>query len=232
MTTTIVSVSDLHIHDDSRFNKVQLLCSTICQLNPEILVFNGDIADTWAASWDEIMRTSSWWHLQRLIDWHYSSWGQKTFYIRGNHDHQIEFKIPGLTVLDHLLIPPYYFIHGWQFDVVWGGIGWLPGIYPAAFWLNSHFPRLSVRLWRLLNRGHTPAVQKARGLTEDWNRHVGVIHLRALDYAIRNKLRLVIGHTHTPATCDSVLTDDGDMVDSFTLWHLDESGLGQNITIG
>jgi hypothetical protein len=64
----------------------------------------------------------------------------------------------------------------------------------------------------------TPAVQKYRSgvLSDDWNLHVGVIQLRAMQYAKKYGLKLIIGHTHSPAPFNGLVADGGDMVDSFS----------------
>ena len=83
-------------------------------------------------------------------------------------------------------------------------------------WISRKFPRLMVPIYNFIFR--TPAQQKYHSgeLNDDWNLHVGGIQLRARQYAKRHGLRLIIGHTHSPAPFDGLIADDRDMVDSFS----------------
>ena len=64
--TKIISVSDFHIHDDSKLDMVRELVRRIEELKPDILVYLGDVGDPWEETWDVIMATQSWKELSEL----------------------------------------------------------------------------------------------------------------------------------------------------------------------
>jgi hypothetical protein len=57
----------------------------------------------------------------------------------------------------------------------------------------------------------TELEQQWKLMYDDWNLHIGVVHLRAKKYAHKNRLRLVLGHTHCPSEFDGMLVDGGDL---------------------
>lgn len=75
-----------------------------------------------------------------------------------------------------------------------------------------------------------PSVQKYSGgeLSDDWNLHVGVIQLKARQYAKKHGLKLIIGHTHSPAPFNGLVADDGDMVDSFSYITIEDDQVKLN----
>ena len=233
---TIVSVSDFHIHDDSRLEKVEAFTREMDTLKPDVIVFLGDIGDPWEATWDKIMETKSWKALGELGLRRRGQGREKgldTVWINRNHDYSAKRNyLSGVRLSQHpRRVDGFLFMHGWEFDWIWNGfdIIWdiplLPGISGLAYWLSSTFPRFSIWLWARLRSlpglpKETPYQQKAREPGDDWNRHVGLVHLRAMDYAKRKKVSLVIGHTHCPGICEQLLADDGDMVDSFSFLYI------------
>ncbi len=157
----------------------------------------------------------------------------KTIWINRNHDYSAKRNyLSGVRMSSRpRRVDGFLFMHGWEFDWIWNGfdIIWniplLPGISGVAYWLSSTFPNLSIRLWACLRvlpcfHKETPSQQKAHEPGDDWNRHVELIHFRAMDYAKRRKVSLVIGHTHCPSICEKLLADDGDMSDSFSFLYI------------
>lgn len=241
--TTIVSVSDFHIHDDSKLGKIKEFKERMDKLKPDILILLGDIGDPWEETWDVIRGTQSWEVLEELCS-NRKNEKLATIWVHQNHDYSAKKGyLPVELRKEEYRKGGFLFKHGWQFDWIWNGFDciWnvplLPGISGVAYWLSSKFPRLSVRLWSCLRallpcfNKETPYQQKARGAREDWNRHVGLIHLRAMDYAKRKKARLVIGHTHCPMVYDELLADDGDMTDSFSFLYI-QDGKWELVTLG
>lgn len=238
----VLSFSDLHLHDDSHLPWIQKMCAVCRQVTPEILVLDGDIADPWIGRWSSLMLTKSWTELRALVAERFDA-GLLTVWILGNHDSAAKMAFLGSVYLCRKFsLPPFEFRHGWEFDVVWNGVGWIPGVKSIAFWLVEHHPDFALRLWKWLNRvtrTKTPNEQRrcahdsiltdgyliTSELMDDWNYHVGVIHLRATKYAMDHKVRLVIGHTHRPTNYGSALYDCGDMLDSFS--YLDISTAGE-----
>jgi len=235
---TIVSVSDFHIHDDSRLEKIERFTREMDVLRPEVIVFLGDIGDPWEATWDKIRDTQSW-KLLGEMGLRRSGQGLDTVWINRNHDYSAKRDYLSGTRKSSRprRVDGFLFMHGWEFDWIWNGfdIIWniplLPGISRVAYWLSSTFPNLSIMLWACLRvlpcfNKETPSQQKARGARDDWNRHVGLVHLRAMDYAKRKKVKLVIGHTHCPMVYEDLLADDGDMSDSFSFLYIKDGEWG------
>lgn len=219
----IVSVSDLHIFDDSRYDKVCTLCDFIDEAAPDLLVLNGDIGDPWRSKWCDIIECRSWLRLMRTC-WHRDTQGLKTVWIHYNHDYNAkDAYLPWAEMCSEYREGQYLFMHAWEFDMAWGGIFGLPGIAPIAFWLSRHCPQLMVPLynWLFGNRGKAPSQQKHTA-RDDWNYHIGIIHLRARAYAQKKGVSIIIGHTHCPTPYDGLIADDGDMVDSFS--YIDITG--------
>jgi len=226
---TIVSVSDFHIHDDSRLQKIEAFAQEMDVLKPDVLILLGDVGDPWEVTWDKIMDTQSWdvlgelglrRHRQKL----------DTIWINRNHDYSARrYYLPGVRLSARpRRIDGFLFMHGWEFDLIWNGfdIIWrIPGIAGAAFWLSATFPHFSIRLWAWLRvllglKKKTPSQQKARKEIDVWTRHLDLIHFRAMAYAEKRKVSLVIGHTHSPGICMQLLADDGDMSDSFSFLYI------------
>jgi hypothetical protein len=228
---TLVSVSDFHIHDDSRLDIIKIFVQKMDALGPDILVYLGDVGDPWEQTWDVIRETQSWKELGEL-NRRRRRQGLTNIWVNRNHDYSAKRRyLPGARMKPEYRADGFSFKHGWEFDWIWNGfdVVWniplFPGISRMAYWLSSTFPRLSIWLWSCLRvlpcfNKVTPYQQKAMGLGEDWNRHVGLIHLRAMDYAQRTKVRLVIGHTHCPMVYADLLADDGDMIDSFSFLYI------------
>jgi len=222
--TRIISVSDFHIHDDSKLDMIRKFIQRVDALKPDILVYLGDVGDPWEETWDVIRETQSWKELGEM-NRRRRRVALANIWVNRNHDYSAKRKyLPAAKMRAEYRVEGLLFKHGWEFDWIWNGFDciWnVPlflGISPVAYWLSSRFPRFSVWLWSRLRslpflKEETPFQTKSRGASEDWNRHVGLVHLRAMDYAKRTKVKLVIGHTHCPMVYDDLLADDGDMVD-------------------
>ena len=230
---TMVAASDFHIYDDSRLDIIRNFTQRMDALRPDILVYLGDVGDPWEESWDAIRATQSWREPGELNRRRRGE-GLTNVWVNRNHDYSARRKyLPGACTRPEYRVNGILFKHGWEFDWVWNGFDFIwnvplfPGISPVAYWLSSRFPRLSIFLWSRLRalpcfNKETPYQQKARGAGEDWNWHAGLIHLRAMDYAQRMKVRLIMGHTHCPMVYDDLLADDGDMTDSFSFLYIQD----------
>jgi hypothetical protein len=238
---TIVSVSDFHIHDDSKLVMIRKFVQEMNDLKPDILVYLGDVGDPWEETWDVIKGTQSWKELGEL---NRSRWGKglPNIWVNRNHDYSARRRyLPGARMKSEYRADGFFFKHGWEFDWIWNGFDFIwnlplfPGISSVAYWLSSRFPRLSIWIWSRLRalpwfKKETPYQTKARGAGDEWTRHVGLLHFRAMDYAKRTKVKLVIGHTHYPMIYGELLADDGDMTDSFSYLYI-QNGKWQLRTI-
>jgi UDP-2,3-diacylglucosamine pyrophosphatase LpxH len=230
---TIVSASDFHIHDDSKLEVIKRFTSEMDALKPDILIFLGDIGDPWEATWGDIRGTQSWKELEKLSRRRRNE-ELKTVWVNRNHDYSARRNyLSGTTMVALYSIDDFLFMHGWEFDWIWNGFDciWnipvLPGISGIAYWLSSTFPGFSIRLWSWLGacpcfKKKTPYQTKARVARDDWTKLIGLVHFRAMDYAQRKKVKLVIGHTHCPMVYEDLLADDGDMVDSFSFIYIQD----------
>lgn len=234
-----VVFSDSHISkDSSNLEQITKLGNKIIYNKPDLVVMNGDIFDPWVSKWDEIVKLPAYIELDGMCK-NRAARGLPTIYVKGNHDWQIpSFVLPEAikvgqyktTIADH----PYIFIHSHQFDLVWGGIGSFGFAHDIAFFIADKMPWLMIPLYNALFRQKIPSVKKAlaTGVTRlieekcdegalneamiSWNLHFATIQLRASKYAHDKKSRVSIGHTHSPASFNGLMVDDGDMMDSFT----------------
>lgn len=216
----VVSVSDLHIHNDDRVRAMRTLCSTIRELAPDALVLNGDIADPFITPWEQILGTESWRLLWSLV-WYLIRDGAIVYWVNRNHDYTgKEDYLPGAITVDRVVLDNIEYRHGYEFDMTWGGVSLWPGVSRVVFWLADHFPGLCIKFWNVFRKRGSPAKRKWEGYDQtpwgDWHWQVGWIHLQAMNYAVKQRCKLVIGHTHCPGIYGGILADDGDMVDSFS----------------
>ena len=234
--TTLAS-SDWHLWCDDRLDLVKEFCGVVRERKPEVLVFDGDLADEWKGNpgmnpWHVLVTTQSWTEVRRLTQQRANE-GLFTVWVRGNHDSAAkDGYLPGVEICDRFMMAPFEFRHGWEFDIVWGGLGGIPGVQPLAWWLAENHPELALNIWQWLHSktGADSPRQQMKGMLEaeereevtlldEWTLHVGLIHTRAMQYAMANKVRLVMGHTHNPMSYGDVLYDCGDMENSFSyLW--------------
>ena len=216
----IWAVSDLHIADDSHLGALDQFVTLARRHQPDILVLNGDIGDPWKVAWPQVLETESWWKLCHLV---HNRVEQSTIWIPENHDYSAKSKyLPGATLVHGRYdVGDYTFMHGWQFDISWNLI------HRFCFWLSEKYPKLAVTLYQQLYGKHTPSKLKYGNSPvakpEEWNEHVGIIHLRARSWAKRNNRRLLIGHTHCPTPFDGLIADSGDFLDSFSWLEIEDN---------
>jgi len=208
-----------HIHDDSRLKINNQLQEVIRQEAPDILILNGDFDDPCEVAKRTIKLTQTYQSWQRLFT-ERSKLRLSTFRIRGNHDNNPDPE-PNVVLMSNLIIEypvNVEFRHGHEFDWVWTGNAWFPGIDWAVFWLLDRCPRL---IWEINSLKHcfsrwwSPRDRKKGSTEEDYSKRVGKIHDRARNYAIRKDRTIIMGHTHCPYQ-DNFITDMGDMEDSFS----------------
>lgn len=236
----IINVSDFHTWNDNHLDSMIEFCNIVYVEKPDLLVLNGDIGDPWKDSWGNITKTKSWITLNRLCADRFVD-GLRTVYIEGNHDNNIKKEyLHYVNIKRSHKEGNYLFMHGWEFDISWRGLGKIWGIASIAFWISIHAPWLMVPLYRLLYGKSTPSKEKEKAMRtvlelnpfesfeidgieglNEWSYHIGVMHLRAMDYAIKNNVTLVMGHTHYPTNFNNIVFDSGDMEDSFSYVYID-----------
>jgi predicted MPP superfamily phosphohydrolase len=240
--------SDAHLHGgDESLDKIKLLRDIIEKEKPAIVILNGDILDRWQAPWEASLDSQSWKVIHDMILKRKEDHLQ-TYYVKGNHDWTVQKKFvsdPKLCSYLELVVggKRYLFIHGWQFDVIWSGIWYIPGISRLAFFIATKMPWMMSGIYHCLYKNHTPAKKKEKALGlckkrqsaadtsaamdafSEWTLHIGVVHLRASKYAHDHKVKTIIGHTHGPSLFNGLMADDGDMLDSFTYLYISKDGV-------
>ena len=205
----ILIVSDLHVHNDERVDKVRQLRTVVYDEKPDIVILNGDVHDPWVASWDDIGQTESYQLLDDLTKWPHV----RTIYIDRNHDYKAPaWVLPSAQRCGQFQSGVWLFMHGYEFSLDWG----LLGISLPLFWLSMRCPRLMIPLNRLAISTHSHPNGRAGTFREDWTPWVDTGHMRARMYAQKHNVNLCIGHFHCPSAFDGLICDDGDFEDSFT----------------
>lgn len=206
---TILKASDFHISDDLSLPSVLTFRRLVETTNPDILILE-ELFDPWQSSWDKILATKSH-HVIEELAWHRYLESKKTIYLKGNHDWSAKPDYLHYAELcNRYQVGDILFLHGWEFS------DWQI-IHPFAFWFAQHHPSWAIKLYRLLY-GHkkTPGALKHHQTRDDWNTKIGLIHLKAQEYAIKQGVRLIIGHTHCPLPWNGLIADSGDMLDSMS----------------
>lgn len=220
----VIFVTDLHIHNDDTLDDVIKLCEDVRNKKPDVFILGGDILDPWMATWDVLLETQSWKEIKKLVKERYAE-GYKTIWFPYNHDYGAKPDyLPGAELKQSHKEGKWLFLHGWEFDIGWGGMGGLPGIAPLAFWIATHCPQIMIHIFNFLygkdEKARSLSRMKAIGdYNDDWTLKVHLLHGRAMQYAKKHKLYLAIGHTHCPTPFNNLIIDAGDGVDSYT--HLD-----------
>lgn len=180
--------------------------------------------------WENIIKTKSWCELSVLCSSRYER-GKENKWINYNHDYSAKQEyLPHVDIVKRWLEADIIFMHGWEFDIVWGGLSKFPGVSSIAFWLSINYPKQAIKVWdflRKITNSKTPYELKQDVVMneKEWNYHVAGMHLRAAGFAIEHNLRLVMGHTHCPTlNLWGVVSDSGDMIDSFTYITIDKRG--------
>lgn len=225
---TATSISDLHIFDDSRFQKLTFLFEAVAEDDPDLLVLNGDIGDPWQASWRQILTTLSWGRLSALVERRQQQ-RKISIYLCDNHDHDAKARyLPSATLVRsyHAEIAgaEYLFRHGWEYSISWAGIFGLPGISPAAFWISKHAPWLMVPIYNLLFKRKTPGTKKAQGKIDEWTLEIESVNALARKEAHKQQEMVIFGHTHYPLV-EKWIANDGDGTNDFSRIHISPSGV-------
>lgn len=232
----IIEVSDLQIWNDDTLDIITAFCNEVRCINPDLLVFNGDLASPWNATWEEITKTNTWSIIYRLCRERYLNHLSQVW-VNDEEDHTGKSEYLGNYVITKRSFSTdndIEFRHGWEFDTVWGGLLLWPGISKWAFWINEHYPEFSIKLWRFLQCKRPTLAEQIReiklltritgeglpqkyeltDMQKKYNIHIAEIQSRAMLYAAKKGIKLVIGHTHCPASEGDWFWDGGSLVDT------------------
>jgi len=209
---------DFHIDDkDERFIPISKFLDKVDQKKPDVLVLNGDIGDPWKAKWKNILKSKTWLRLKETCKQR-NLLGLTTVWVAVNHDSNAKQEyLPGTQLCKKYDDGNLMFRHGWEFDLIWGGFYKVIGNF--LFWWADRFPNSLVFLYNL----HTNRPFKGKTLSDkkhdyvgDWSTNVGIMHLRAREYAKKHNSKICVNHSHCPTEFDGLLADSGDFEDSFS----------------
>lgn len=249
--SSAMSFGDVHEDgSDSDMNIKLKLISFIAREKPPLLVIAGDNLDRWKASWDDLEKTIFCQELKNLIR-ERTNKCMMTVTIAKNHDHGIPKRIfkdvansywyyEANNLIATVGKHTYKWMHGWEYDIAWGGIGNVPGIYPIAFWIAEHAPWLMIPLYRrLFGQNSSPGVGRAviesdipflaetslsteafEADLEQWNWHVAMIHDRARADVKKDGIYRILQHTHYPWAFDGMICDGGGFLWDHTFVHV------------
>jgi hypothetical protein len=225
---TLMHIGDLHLWTDEQERNLLELIQEVERVNPDILVMD-EVLDLWRRRLRDFPNLCVYQKLRGLVCRRHEA-GKSTVYVKGNHDWSVKAEYMPYALLTNFYAVKvgrynYHFYHGWEWDIAWGGWSGIlfSGIHPIAFFIAKHFPQLMVPIYNCLfgrqSPGQTVPAQSAQDeMWNDWNLHVGIIHLRARQYAAKNRVRVLLGHTHCPTEFDGLIADHGDLSDrTYTL---------------
>ena len=186
----VIVVSDLHIgRERTNVKKVTQLFKYVINQRPDCFILNGDILEFLYKKKKDVLENCLFQKLLKVAR------KVKTIYIGGNHDPykkimkiQNKGNLPNIIVVrkEHYL-PDYNLVitHGDKFDTL-------------QIALNRYFkwfyPILPL-VWKKVLRP-TPAQLKEAGKIEKYNLHASFTHQTALNWAIKDKCNISIGHSH------------------------------------
>ena len=196
----IICISDLHIPYTSQyfFPFANYAC------NADKVIFNGDTFDLFKCTMKDIKDSHIGQELIKAVKGIVMK--AETIFIKGNHDEELDEKLPELLDMEVSAFPFYRigrigFVHGHQFDPLCKHLDWYLLSKFAPWFFNPPSK------WKQKNK-------------EKWKEKTGRIYAEAfsfLEKASWCKI-LVIGHTHYPSIhtleTGQKLADCGDWLDS------------------
>jgi len=247
-----LTFSDTHDNGTTAYSQEKaILIGYVRHELPDLLVMNGDIFDPWKAPWNTLKRSI----FHDMVEDMIAERVRKclyTIWIDRNHDYRppkdfFSFGEPYFHICKDYTATiqgkVYKWEHGWEYDITWGGLWKIPGIYPIAFFIAKHAPWLMVPLYNFLFRRNSPGVQRnyidemiseeqdlerinARlgylpefidsGI-EEWTWHYAIIHDRVRAQVHKDKIIRHIGHTHYPWDFDGLMCDSGAGLEDLTI---------------
>ncbi len=210
--------SDWHNPPEGLRNSVKMFIRK-AKADADLIVGNGDLFDLMEYPWKKFVNCKAVRELKEELE------GKKFVYVAGNHD-PVKYvkKIingPNIEIVSRIYRVTlnnrtHHFTHGFQWGFLW------PGLIKFSDFLVVVVP-LIYRWW--LTKV-TPRKLKEEGEREKYNKITGFIHSGACQFAEKNDIVVVIGHTHKPWFAGEwkfpLMYDDGDMLDSKTYLRIEE----------
>lgn len=205
-TETIYVTSDLHIgYERSNYEKITKFFQ-IAKNEADRIILNGDIVDLWRQNYLQITIE----HTEILETIRDIAKDTPVIWVLGNHDWRIPVddfpNVEFYTKYDHAGV---HYIHGWQFDLQTRKYHW------AWDWIVNFYPPLYQKFFK------SPSEVVIEEDAIAWL----PMHVKAMDYGIKNNINVVVGHSHHPnvkRVASHFVADCGDFVDSCSYLVIDE----------
>jgi UDP-2,3-diacylglucosamine pyrophosphatase LpxH len=208
----VVIISDVHL--GTKACDAKALFNYLSQIEPKILVLNGDFVDSWQFSNAYFPKYH--WEVIKLI-MNFSESGIPVYYITGNHDDTIRRLTPFSVANIHLVNKLFLNLDGklaWIFhgDIYDGSIShgrWIAKIAGRAYDSIVVFNRFINRLFKILNVAPTHFSKRIKSSVKKAVQKVTNFETKAIEIAKEKGYRYVIcGHIHKPQIMD-IETDSG-----------------------
>lgn len=183
-------------------------------INPEILVINGDLIDIWQFRSYYFPKSHT-----RVIQQIFNmvSDGIKVYYLTGNHDEMLRrysgLNLGNLELEDKLVLEmdgkKHWFFHGDIFDVTMRGSKWLAKLGTTGYELLILINKLVNFVLNLFGRDKISLSKMVKESVKRGVKKMGNYELTAAEIAIENGYDFVInGHIHIP-TIKQIETESG-----------------------
>jgi len=223
----VVVISDVHL--GTKACDAKALFNYLSQIEPKILVLNGDFMDSWQFSNAYFPKYH--WEVLKLI-MNFSESGVPVYYITGNHDDTIRKLTPFSVANIHLVNKLFLNLDGklaWIFhgDIYDGSIShgrWIAKLAGRAYDSIVVFNRFINRLLKILNIAPTHFSKRIKSSVKKAVQKITNFETKAIEIAKEKGYRYVIcGHIHKPQIMDietenGVLTylNSGDWLENLT----------------
>jgi UDP-2,3-diacylglucosamine pyrophosphatase LpxH len=198
----VAVISDVHLGTYGCHAKE--LNAYLKNIDPEILIINGDFIDIWQLS-RFYFPDAHWRVIQRVIKMMMN--GTKVYYLTGNHDEMLRkfsgFTLDNFHLEDKLIIEidghKHWFFHGDIFDVTMRHSKWLAKIGGFGYDLLILINRFVNMLLTKMGRDKISLSKKVKDSVKAAIKHISDFERTAAEIAIENGYtHVVCGHIHEP----------------------------------
>lgn len=200
----VLVLSDIHL--GTYGCRAKELLHYLKQINPKVVVLNGDIIDIWQFS-KRYWPKSHMKIVKHLLGW--VSKGKKVYYITGNHDEMLRkfagFRMGSFQIVNKLVLElsneeKAWIFHGDVFDVTMKHSKWLAKMgaigYDTLILINSFANFISERLFR---RGKLSLSKRIKNSVKSAIKFINDFEQVSADIGIMNRYDYVVcGHIHQP----------------------------------
>lgn len=200
----VLILSDIHL--GTYGCRAKELLHYLKQINPKVVVLNGDIIDIWQFS-KRYWPKSHMKIVKHLLGW--VSKGKKVYYITGNHDEMLRkfagFRMGSFQIVNKLVLElsneeKAWIFHGDVFDVTMKHSKWLAKMgaigYDTLILINSFANFISERLFR---RGKLSLSKRIKNSVKSAIKFINDFEQVSADIGIMNRYDYVVcGHIHQP----------------------------------